>query len=446
MSASDFPFPFETRGVFPFHDEIVRYLNLYLDKFGLRHHVLFNTKVHRVERASVGDGCGRHRWTVLSSPTKNHEDIRSDGFDAVFVCTGQFHTPRWPKGLEPGGSLRAAFGGRVRHSREYRGPEKYQGKRVLVVGVGNSALDISLELARTGASSVSVSYRSGSTILPTRMEGGEPADHLFLARGFNALPKLAKAILMSHHMQATNDAFRAAGMPPPTGGLGSIKSHVANCKYAREYADALREGSLTLVPQVKRTFAGGVELVDGSTLVVDELLVCSGYTPQWPVLTDELLAGGVVRTNPAEPPFWSGYRRVMHPREHTLFLLGGVTTLGNEACVGEMQARWAAAVLSGAVKLPWQREIDAHCRAQEQQVVRRNARYPQFVQYLKYMDTLAEDIGCRPPRYLALLSTPRLAAKVAFGPAVPAQFRLRGPHRWDGAAGFIEAHVPLARL
>ena len=111
-------------------------------------------------------------------------------------------------------------------------------------------------------------------------------------------------------------------------------------------------------------------------------------------------------------------------------------TYGNESCVGEMQARWALSLWKGTAVPPSQLEFDSHIASVQRSAEEKTPKFSQFVNYVKYMDLLARDIGCQ-PRYRAL-AEPWLTWKLFSAPVVPAQYRLKGPHAWDGAAAFIK--------
>ena len=130
MNLSDFPFPFETSSAFPSRAEICRYYTEYMKHHGLEQYVHFNTNVQTVVKRG-------EKW-VVETDKGVHE------FDKILICTGKFwdkKLPDWAWKIKPG-SMNLA------HSCEYKNTSLYKGKNVLVVGIGNSALDISLELAR----------------------------------------------------------------------------------------------------------------------------------------------------------------------------------------------------------------------------------------------------------------------------------------------------------
>ena len=138
MAFSDFPMPKE----FPnylHNSDLNRYYNLYADKFDLRRHVVFSTIVKHVTPAADYEATGR--WTV----ELENKDGRqwNEVFDAILICNGHHDKPYRPHfpGLED-------FEGNVIHTKDYKRPTAFEDKRVLVIGMGNSACDASVEIAR----------------------------------------------------------------------------------------------------------------------------------------------------------------------------------------------------------------------------------------------------------------------------------------------------------
>lgn len=140
----------------PFHEldesyvgseEILKYINTYVDKFAIRNLIKFE---HHVEKVSPrGSG-----WTVEVTDLRTRER-RTYEFDAVTVCTGQFWCPSYPA-VEG----RDLFRGRQTHSHEYRRPEPFKDRRVLIVGGGPSGFDIALNISAV-AEQVIISYHPG---------------------------------------------------------------------------------------------------------------------------------------------------------------------------------------------------------------------------------------------------------------------------------------------
>mmetsp|Transcript_120794 Transcript_120794/g.213071 ORF Transcript_120794/g.213071 Transcript_120794/m.213071 type:complete len:161 (-) Transcript_120794:13-495(-) len=128
---------------------------------------------------------------------------------------------------------------------------------------------------------------------------------------------------------------------------------------------------------------------------------------------------------------------MLHPDYPTLGFLGIVLTYGNESCVGEMQARWLLSLWRGSARCPSLLEVREHVKKVERKAEVGSPKFAQFVSYLKYMDMLARDIGCLPTSWWHI-NQMALSLKLLTGPVVPAQYRLVGPHRWQGAEEFVK--------
>ncbi len=161
ISFRDFPMP-DRYPDYPHHTHIFEWLRDYADAFALRERIRFNTRVQHAER---GPGGG---WNITL------DDGSRESFDALLVCNGHHWDPRYPD--FPGG-----FDGPQIHSHDYVDPSTpldLYGKRVLVVGIGNSAVDIVSELARkTVSDTVFLSTRSGAYVVPKYIFG-RPADQV----------------------------------------------------------------------------------------------------------------------------------------------------------------------------------------------------------------------------------------------------------------------------
>ncbi|KAL8216739.1 hypothetical protein R6Q57_023576 [Mikania cordata] len=121
---------------FPGHREVLEYLKDYASEFGIRELVRFETEVSRVWRRGSG------KWEVRSRKKNGNEEHVDEAFDAVVVCNGHYSEPRiahipgvdrWP--------------GKQIHSHNYRVPEPFQNKIVVLIGSSASAVDISREVA-----------------------------------------------------------------------------------------------------------------------------------------------------------------------------------------------------------------------------------------------------------------------------------------------------------
>ena len=146
MAFSDFPMPAEYPA-YARHDQVHAYFEQFVDHFGFRHTITFNTTVTEVTLADDG------AWLVR---TDGPEGERVRTYDAVLVANGHHWDPRLPTPAYPG-----TFNGEQIHAHEYRSGDQLDGRHVVVVGAGNSAMDIAVEGSHR-ALSVDLSIRQGS--------------------------------------------------------------------------------------------------------------------------------------------------------------------------------------------------------------------------------------------------------------------------------------------
>ncbi len=173
---ADFPMPPDYPD-FPHHSQMAAYFDAYVDRFGLRERITFNTAVAHAARLASG------RWRVTLGTGEARE------YDALIVANGHHWEPRWPEPPIPG-----RFAGAVLHSHDYIDPGEpvdTHGKRVVVVGMGNSAMDIACELSAPGvAERVYLSARRGAWIVPKYLFG-RPLDRLGVTHPLVPLPEFA---------------------------------------------------------------------------------------------------------------------------------------------------------------------------------------------------------------------------------------------------------------
>ena len=143
--------------LFPPHNEVLRYLHQYAAD--VKHLVEFQAQVVNVRRTDCGV------WSVQTRGVVDHSHTSIRLFDAVVVASGHFNVPYLPAvpGIE---AWNAAYPGTIIHSQQFRRPEDYQGKRVVVVGNSASGVDIGAQIAQYCAAPLLVSQRSESFLQP----------------------------------------------------------------------------------------------------------------------------------------------------------------------------------------------------------------------------------------------------------------------------------------
>jgi lysine/ornithine N-monooxygenase len=241
------PFP-RSAPLFPSRDVFVAYLRRYREQFALP--VETGVEVTRVTRQ-------HGRWRVA----------RADGAAVeprvLVVATGIVANPSVP--CFPG---HERFKGQVIHSVEYRRPDPFRGKRVLVVGAGNSANEIGGELARNGAA-VTLAVRSGAFVVP-RDIAGVPIQ--YVAFLMSPLPRpVQRAIVgLTAAVGAVVRGPSPFAKPPPTDcpDVPQIGFHLT---------DAIRDGLVPLKPAVAELTVDGAAFADGSAAPFDIVLLATGY-------------------------------------------------------------------------------------------------------------------------------------------------------------------------
>jgi cation diffusion facilitator CzcD-associated flavoprotein CzcO len=251
------PFPRSTP-VFPTRRDFLDYLAHYADTF--RVPVKMRSEVAGVERVPAG-------WRVRAADC---EEIRSR---ALVVATGIVSNPYAP--AIPGQSQ---FTGSVMHSIHYRRPQPYAGERILVVGAGNSAGEISVELANAGAR-VAVAVRSGARVVPRELLG-LPIQYFGVAIGV-----LPKAVQRAINNATSSIASRVRpqvlprGTPGPCAAVPLIGFHLV---------DAIRSGAIQLTPGIAEFTTGSVRFTDGSEQRFDRVILATGYRAALGFLRDQV--------------------------------------------------------------------------------------------------------------------------------------------------------------
>lgn len=241
------PFPASTPR-FPTRRDLLDYLARYADTF--RAPIETRTEVASVRRDSAG-------WVVH---TTAGADLHAR---AVVMATGIVANP-----YEPAIAGRDRFRGRVLHSVHYHRPEGFAGQRVLVVGAGNSAGEISVELMRAGAH-VTLAVRSGARIVPREL-AGIPIQYFSLLVG--ALPAPAQRMALAALGRASALVRGRAVLPAP-GPTACPKVPLVGL----DLADALRAGTIQLRGGLAGFTESGMHFADASEAPFDAVILATGY-------------------------------------------------------------------------------------------------------------------------------------------------------------------------
>nr|UZZ64698.1 tAncFMO1-4 [synthetic construct] len=422
MCYSDFPFP-EDFPNYMHNSKFLEYLRMYAKHFDLLKYIQFKTTVCSVKKRPDFSTTGQ--WDVVTETDGKQE---SAIFDAVMVCTGHHTDPHLPLDSFPGIEK---FKGQYFHSREYKNPEEFQGKRVLVIGIGNSGGDIAVELSRT-AKQVFLSTRRGSWVLSRVSDNGYPLDMVFTTRFQNLLRNILPSSLVNWMTEKKmNQWFNHEnyGLVPQNRILS--QHPVVN----DDLPSRIICGTVVVKPNVKEFTETSAIFEDGTVEEnIDVVIFATGYSFSFPFLEESVIK---VENNKV-----SLYKYVFPPHleKPTLAVIGLIQPLGAIMPTAELQARWATRVFKGLCKLPSANTMMADIAKKKEKMIKRfvtSQRNTIQTDYIEYMDELASFIGVKPNILSLFLTDPKLALEVFFGPCTPYQYRLTGPGKWDGARNAI---------
>lgn len=252
---------------YPSHRELQRYFAAYADRFALREHFRFGCRVTAVE--PIGDGAAplwRLRWTEGDGAKRSAE------FKAVVIANGTLAEPNMPR-------FDGNFSGELLHTSAYKSAEVFKGKRVLIIGAGNSGCDIAVDAVHQAAS-VDISVRRGYYFVP-KYVFGKPADTI---GGKLTLPPWLKQAVDSRILQwFTGDPVRF-GFPKPA--YKMYESHpVVNSLILHH----LGHGDIHVRPDVARFDGRTVHFKDGTARDYDLVMAATGYQLHYPFIDRALL-------------------------------------------------------------------------------------------------------------------------------------------------------------
>src|SRR5215207_5517774 len=354
MEYPSFPMP-AVYGDFPHHSDMAAYLEAYGASFGHRRFIRFRSTVEWLE--PVPDGT----WRVLLDDGSVHR------FRAVVVATGLHWCPKRP--VHPG-----RFFGAVSHSHDYRVPEPFAGSRVLVVGGGQSAAEIAVEVSGV-ATRTCISVRHGVHVIP-RSIGGRPYDASDISP-INRLPWRLLNVLYGRDVAREVGPIPAEWPTPPQRVLEGVPT------ISTDLLPAIHRRDVLVKRAVERLAGDRVRFVDGTEEPFDWIIYATGYRISLPFVCPSLVA-----PRGREFPL---YRRIVPLGLRGLLFAGFVDVPGGLLPVVEDQAEWIAALLTGHLRLPSTKRM---CRAMDRAERRTGKRFP---------EESTHSVRCDPHAYRRLL-------------------------------------------
>lgn len=329
---------------YPDHFQMAAYFDEYADHFGLRERIRFRTEVVKVEPS---DGA----WAVTMRSESGAE--ATERYRAVLVANGHHWDPRWPEPAFPGSD---EFEGEQIHAHHYREPDSLRGKRVLVLGLGNSATDIAVESSRI-ADKTFLAVRRGAYVLPKYMNG-KPIDEAVHPLA-SYLPLSVQRFFAMKGLEIAAGDMTTYGLPKP-----DHKLFEAHPTVSSELLPRLGHGDITVKPNIDR-YAGGrtVRFVDGSEEEIDLVVYCTGYKITFPFFDPKVFAAPENRL-----PL---YRRVVSVERPGLYFIGFIQPLGPIMPLAEAQCEWVADLLAGKATLPSAGEMKREISREERKQAKR---------------------------------------------------------------------------
>jgi cation diffusion facilitator CzcD-associated flavoprotein CzcO len=354
---------------YPNHVQIAEYFDRFVDNFGFRDRIQFKTEVGSV----VPSGDGGWDVTVRRRDAKRTTKRR---YSVVLVANGHHWDSRWPEPAFPGADT---FTGEQTHAHYYKTVDAYADKRVLVLGIGNSACDIAVETSRV-AERTFLAMRRGAHVIPKYLFG-IPTDHLTTSPlGHMRYSRVQRGIAELIMRLARGDVTKY-GLPKPDHKIGQAHPTISDDLLVR-----LGHGDITVKPNIERLAGDTVHFTDGTSEQIDIIVYCTGYKITFPFLDSSVL-------NPQDNEI-SLFHRVVDPKNPGLYFIGLVQPLGAIMPLAEAQSAWVADLLDGRATLPsnaeMRREIDAYHRELTKRYVK-SKRHTIQVDFLEHFAELEKE-------------------------------------------------------
>ncbi len=341
MQYASYPMPAELPA-YPNHFQIAAYFDDFVDHFGFRDQITFNTEV-----TAVVPGDGGYDVTVRDRESGAE---RTSTYRSVLVANGHHWDPRWPEPDFPG-----TFTGERVHSHFYKTFDPYVGKRVLVLGIGNSACDIAVELSRVADRTV-LAMRRSAHVLP-KFLFGVPTDHLTTSP-IASIPLWLQRLSLRTLLALSRGKVTSYGLPKPDHKVLSAHPTVSDDILTR-----IGHGDIAVKPNITRFDDSFVEFDDGSREEIDVVVYCTGYRITFPFLAEDIV--------PTVDNEVALYKRVVQPDHPGLYFLGLIQPLGAIMPLAEAQAHWIADLITGTATLPPKAEMGREIRGYRERMRRR---------------------------------------------------------------------------
>jgi flavin-binding monooxygenase-like protein len=271
----DFPMPDDWPD-YPHHSQLLAYFERYADHFDLRRHIWFGTEVVKIEAAPTPGGEIAPKWDVTTRGSRGGAP-RTMRYAAVVVANGHNWSPKLPEYAGVGD-----FRGQVIHASGYKDAAQLRGRKVLVVGAGNTGCDIAVEAAQQSTRCWH-STRRGYWYAPKYVMG-RPADQINDALLWLRLPLAVRQWLYHRTLKMTVGDLTRFGLPAP-----DHKVYETHPIVNSQLVYHVGHGAITPVPDIARFERNQVVFTDGRTAEPDLVIFATGYLPRFEFAAPEVL-------------------------------------------------------------------------------------------------------------------------------------------------------------
>ncbi|MEM9091793.1 MAG: NAD(P)-binding domain-containing protein [Cyanobacteria bacterium P01_F01_bin.53] len=428
---SDFP-PISSSSKHDTSQQYVEYLERYVRHFDLSEHLNFEQTVTSVKPTDDG------KWSVVTVERETGK-VCTHHCDRVAICVGLNLNPK-PIDL-PG---QETFTGEIRHSSTYVGPKGLEGKRVVVVGAGESGVDIATELSHI-ASETYLSLRSGKFVIPRTNPLNGVANDYDTNRIRYSLPVPLRNWFMTFERQIcfhTGDHTPEAAFRAQLLAASNVGPSSQTVTKSDDFIHRAMAGKLRLRKNVVGFEQDSVIFTDGIQQPADVVIFSHGYVPAFPFLE---YPKGMSARHPGDM-----FLNMFHPGLGDSVAFCGFVrpAIGAIPPTGEIQARLFAQVAAGKRVLPKRPKMmeDINNARRENAVSFPTQLQPNaVVNWIPYMDKVARLIGCK-PQPVRLWKRPHLLWRLCTGPMTGAYYRLHGPGQSEIALKTLQTLPRMHRI
>lgn len=305
---------------YPSHAQLLAYFKSYANHFDLHSVIKFKTQVVKVNYTQS------RIWQIIY---KDETGLHEAHYDYLLIANGHHWDPLTP-------TFSGEFSGELMHSHEYKKASSFKGKKVLVVGGGNSACDMSVEISRVALKSC-ISMRRGHHIFP-KFILGKPTD--VAMRKIHWMPSWLRQKVISWVIRGLQGRYSKYQLMNPD--CGPLEAHPT---VNSELLYFIRHGKVTPYPGIARFEGKQVHFTDGRSEAFDVVICATGYQISFPFFDKSLIDFSQSTKVPL-------YRKMMHPDYENLYFIGLCQPQGCIWPLADYQSKVAARIIAGTLKRP----------------------------------------------------------------------------------------------